>query len=112
MPPLSGAALCSHCSKPVKNWHRRGLCRKCHDNPKIREKYSPESPNGRRGNRPDFNGRFVAAAFPTSAPPGSKEKVDVLMERARLGLSLEHPHDAPMDPEGDGDDWFDVRRTS
>ena len=30
---------------------------------------------------------------------GFREKVDVLAERARLGLSLWHPHDAPMDRE-------------
>jgi hypothetical protein len=39
------------------------------------------------------------AARPTSAVPGTEEKVAVLAERARLGLSLWHPHDAPMDRE-------------
>jgi hypothetical protein len=31
--------------------------------------------------------------------PGSPEKVAVLEERARLGMSLWHPLDAPMDAE-------------
>jgi hypothetical protein len=47
----------------------------------------------------DFNGRTGLAAEPTTALPGSAEKVEVLAERARLGLSLWHPHDAPMDRE-------------
>jgi hypothetical protein len=34
-------------------------------------------------------------ASPTSAPPGSPEKVRVLEERAALGVSLWHPLDAP-----------------
>ena len=34
------------------------------------------------------------AAEPTTALPGSPEKVAVLAERARLGLSLWHPADA------------------
>jgi hypothetical protein len=47
----------------------------------------------------DFNGRTALAARPTAAAPGSAEKVAVLEERARLGLSLWHPLDAPMDVE-------------
>ena len=35
----------------------------------------------------------------TAAPPGSEEKVTVLEQRARLGQSLWHPMDAPMDIE-------------
>jgi hypothetical protein len=47
----------------------------------------------------DFNGRTAPAARPTAAIPGTAEKVAVLSERARLGLSLWHPRDAPMDIE-------------
>jgi hypothetical protein len=46
----------------------------------------------------DFNGR-AALPEPTSALPGSAEKVAILEQRARLGLTLWHPLDAPMDAE-------------
>jgi hypothetical protein len=47
----------------------------------------------------DFNGECRLPAQPTDALPGSPEKVAVLEERARLGVSLWHPLDAPMDAE-------------
>ena len=47
----------------------------------------------------DFNGRAALAAEPTSAPPGSPEKVAILIERARQRRALWHPQDAPMDVE-------------
>jgi hypothetical protein len=47
----------------------------------------------------DFNGASILPAQSTSALPGSPEKVAVLEERARLGVSLWHPLDAPMDIE-------------
>jgi hypothetical protein len=40
------------------------------------------------------NGGYQLPAGPTSAFPGSSEKVAVLEERARLGLALWHPGDA------------------
>jgi hypothetical protein len=47
----------------------------------------------------DFNGEPRLPATPTSAVPGSPEKVAILIERARLGQALWHPLDAPMDAE-------------
>jgi len=64
----------------------------------VREKYPSTSKFARRGVG-DFNGRAALSARPTPAAPGSPEKVAVLEERARLGLSLWHPLDAPMDVE-------------
>jgi hypothetical protein len=64
----------------------------------VREKYPSTSKYARRGVS-DFNGRPAMAARPTAAAPGTPEKVAVLEERARLGLSLWHPCDAPMDVE-------------
>jgi hypothetical protein len=41
--------------------------------------------------------QFPATAItPTAAPPGSPEKVAVLMQRARLRQSLWHPQDATL----------------
>jgi hypothetical protein len=64
----------------------------------VRDQYPSTSKFARRGVS-DFCGQASLAAQPTSAAPGSEEKVAVLAERARLGLSLWHPHDAPMDYE-------------
>jgi hypothetical protein len=47
------------------------------------------------------NGNVVVALpqEPTAACPGSPEKVAVLVERARQGVALWHPADAPLDTE-------------
>jgi hypothetical protein len=89
--------LCRHCQRVPSN-RPRGLCWSCYYTPGVRAKYPSTSKFARRGVG-DFNGRARLAAQPTSASPGSPEKVAVLEERARLGLSLWHPLDAPMDPE-------------
>jgi hypothetical protein len=89
--------ICRHCNKSRSN-RPRGLCWSCYYTTGVREMYPSTSKFARRGVG-DFNGRTSMAAQPTSALPGSPEKVDVLCERARLGLSLWHPHDAPMDSE-------------
>ncbi len=89
--------MCRHCQKVRAN-RPRGLCWSCYYKPGVREQYPSTSKFARRGVS-DFNGRAALAAAPTSAPPGSPEKVAVLEERARLGLSLWHPLDAPMDVE-------------
>ena len=89
--------LCRHCQR-VRSNRPRGLCWSCYYTPGVREKYPSTSKFARRGVS-DFNGRSATAARPTAAAPGSAEKVAVLEERARLGLSLWHPLDAPMDVE-------------
>jgi hypothetical protein len=88
--------LCRHCHRVQSN-RPRGLCWSCYYTPGVREKYPSTSKFARRGVS-DFNGR-AALPEPTSAPPGSAEKVAILEQRARLGLSLWHPLDAPMDAE-------------
>ena len=89
--------MCRHCQR-VRSNRPRGLCWSCYYTPGLREKYPSTSKFARRGVG-DFNGRTATAARPTDAVPGTAEKVAVLEERARLGLSLWHPHDAPMDIE-------------
>ena len=96
--------MCRHCQR-VKSNRPRGLCWSCYYSPGVREKYPSTSKFARRGVS-DFNGQTSLAARPTSAPPGSAEKVAILEERARLGLSLWHPHDAPMDAESRALDLF------
>jgi hypothetical protein len=89
--------ICRHCQK-VRSNRPRGLCWSCYYTPGVRELYPSTSKFARRGVG-DFNGRTARPATPTQASPGSEEKILVLMERARLGQSLWHPDDAPMDRE-------------
>jgi hypothetical protein len=89
--------MCRHCQK-VKSNRPRGLCWSCYYSPGVREKYPSTSKFARRGVS-DFNGQHRLPPAPTSALPGSAEKVAILEERARLGVSLWHPLDAPMDAE-------------
>jgi hypothetical protein len=87
--------LCRHCHR-MKSNRPRGLCWSCYYTPGVREQYPSTSKFGRRG-VDDFYGWPVTAPEPTSAAPGSAEKVAVLERRARLGVSLWHPKDAPLD---------------
>jgi hypothetical protein len=87
--------ICRHCNR-VKSNRPRGLCWSCYYSPGVREKYPSTSKFARRGIS-DFNGRTALAAQPTTALPGTEEKVLVLAERARLGLSLWHPQDATLE---------------
>jgi hypothetical protein len=87
--------LCRHCQK-VKANRPRGLCWSCYYTPGVRDLYPSTSKFARRGVS-DFNGRTRLPAEPTSALPGTPEKVAVLMERARQGVSLWHPLDATLE---------------
>jgi hypothetical protein len=70
----------------------RSLCWTCYYVPGVRDLYPPVSRAGRRG---VANGYFRGALpTPTSARPGTAEKVDVMCERAVHRLSLFHPQDA------------------
>src|SRR6185369_7890284 len=87
--------LCRHC-RSVKSNRPRGLCWSCYYKPGLRDTYPSVSKFGRRGVG-NFNRRTLLPSRPTSALPGSPEKVAVLAERARLGVSLWHPLDAELD---------------
>ena len=45
----------------------------------------------------NFNGNAPLACEPTTAAPGSREKLDVMAERARMHQRLWHPYDAAFD---------------
>ena len=89
--------MCRHCER-VKSNRPRGLCWSCYYRPGVRDLYPSTSKFARRGVG-DFNGTAKLAALPTDALPGTPEKVAILEQRARLGLALWHPRDAPMDVE-------------
>ena len=85
--------LCRHCQK-VRSNRPRGLCWSCYYTPGVRDLYPSTSKFARRGVK-DFNGR-ARLPEPTSALPGTPEKVAILEQRARLGQSLWHPLDARL----------------
>jgi hypothetical protein len=86
--------LCRHCKK-VKSNRPRGLCWSCYYRPGVRDMYPSTSKFARRGVL-DFCGK-ARIPQPTTALPGTAEKVAVLEERARLGLCLWHPLDARLE---------------
>lgn len=87
-------AVCRHCNK--RNVNRpRGLCWTCYYSPGVRALYPSTSKFARRGVG-NITGDVPPPAAPTSAPPGSPEKVAVMVERARRHQSLWHPLDATV----------------
>ena len=87
--------LCRHCQK-VKSNRPRGLCWSCYYTPGVREQYPSTSKFAQRG-IDDFNGPTSLPFAPTSALPGTPEKLAVLAERARLKQALWHPLDATLE---------------
>ena len=89
--------LCRHCGRVPVN-RPRGLCWSCYYTPGVRELYPSTSKFAQRGVG-TLNRRVELPPEPTSARPGSAEKVWVLQQRARNHQALWHPDDAPMDAE-------------
>jgi hypothetical protein len=87
--------MCRHCNRAHSN-RPRGLCWSCYYTAGVRDQYPSTSKFARRGVT-DFNGRIHLPSGPTSAMPGTREKVAILEQRAARGEALWHPADAPMD---------------
>jgi hypothetical protein len=83
--------MCRHCEKHPVN-RPRGLCWPCYYTPGIREQYPSTSKFARRGAGLGCKGTRLPAE-PTSATPGSAEKVAVLEQRFARGECLWHPDD-------------------
>jgi hypothetical protein len=83
---------CRHCSKP-KVTRPRGLCWRCYYTPGMRDLYPSTSKFARRGVG-NFNLNAPLAPVPTTAPPGTPQKLAVLEHRARMKLAIFHPADA------------------
>jgi hypothetical protein len=90
--------VCRHCGHPRVN-RPRGLCWSCYYKPGLRDLYPSTSKFSVRGPG-DFNGRVALPAVPTSAAPGSAEKIAVMQERVRKRQSLWHPLDARLNRDG------------
>jgi hypothetical protein len=93
--------LCAQCGM-YPGIRAYGLCWRCYYTPGVRRVHQILA-TGRRGMHP-LSAQVGAVAptllppTPTEALPGTREKVGVLVERARLGFSLWHPLDAVPDP--------------
>lgn len=90
-------ACCRHCGRAKVN-RPRGLCWSCYYTQGVRERYPSTSKHARRG-----LGQFestVQPLVPTTAPPGTLEKLAVMEMRIRHHQALWHPLDAtyPGDP--------------
>lgn len=87
--------ICRHC-KSLRVSRPRGLCWSCYYTDGVREQYPPTSKYGHRGPGNIYR-RARLPTFPTSALPGTPEKVAVMEQRAQLRQSLFHPGDAALD---------------
>ena len=86
--------VCKHCRKSKVN-RPRGLCWTCYYTPGVKDLYPSTSKFARRGVG-NFNGN-APLPEPTTAPPGTAEKMAVLEMRAQLKQALWHPLDAQYD---------------
>jgi hypothetical protein len=89
---------CQHCHG-VKTIQGHGLCLTCWRNPEIRQRYPVTRPCENLDAIPDrVSWRSCPLPEePCPHPPGSLQKVLVLVERAARGEHLWHPDDAGWD---------------
>ena len=94
-PSPSPTPLCRHCRIARVN-RPRGLCWSCYHTPGVRDRYATASTSRYSGIDavPDRHGRTPLPDAPTTARPGTADKVAVLAARAAAGVSLWHPGDA------------------
>jgi len=78
--------VCLHCGER-KKYRGRGLCSSCYE--RVGSRY----PSSRRGVPGGANPSPPPPPEPTDAPPGSAEKVRVLIEREARCVGLWHPLD-------------------
>jgi hypothetical protein len=83
-------APCRHCGQEPAT-RSRGLGWKCYFTPGVREMYPSTSAYANRGHGRDTAGRLPTK--PTSARPGTPEKMAVMRARAAAGEVLFHPLD-------------------
>jgi len=88
--------MCRHCGRAPTS-RPRGLCWSCYYTPGVRQLYPTASKYARQSD--DFFGLGELPAVPTSARPGSPEKVAILEQRASRRQRLWHPADASLDSE-------------
>jgi hypothetical protein len=102
--PRKKRKRCRHCRHPKVN-RPRGLCWSCYEDPVTRAKYAPADPQGAHGAThatADFHGGRPLPAVPTSEPPGSWQKIELMAKRWAAGLHLHHPGDLSFRRRGGG----------
>jgi hypothetical protein len=90
-----GRDLCRHCKLRVIRYTTRSLCRVCGVTYEIKRLYepvfAPRTPGpGQHGIAPGAEHTMT----PTTALPGTWEKVEVMIERMASGQPLHHPRDS------------------
>ena len=87
---------CRHCGKIPANRPRQ-LCRICWMDMSIRTQYETLSKYGRRIETEEVKTRhdYPLPLTPTSAQPGSEEKIQVMAHRYECGQAIFHPLDQP-----------------
>jgi small neutral amino acid transporter SnatA (MarC family) len=89
--------VCLHC-KTRRRARAGGLCHGCYFTPAIRMMYPPTE-HPKHYSSPVGQKAPTRLPTPTSARPGTEEKVRVLAQRAGSGEQLWHPLDAVGDME-------------
>lgn len=79
----------------------RGLCWSCYRDPCVRVLFASARKYTLHGIGVGYR-RVTQPPFATEAPPGSPEKIEVMAERARMGVSLFHQSDATIADERAG----------
>ena len=85
-------ACCRHCGRAKVN-RPRGLCWSCYYTSGVRDRYPSTSKYARQGEG-NFFGGTAQPPVPTTAAPGTPEKMAVLEYRLKHKLALWHPLDA------------------
>ena len=83
-------AACRHCGRKANR--PRGLCWTCYYTPAVSDRY-PSTSKFCTHKPEELLACLGPAAWPTAAPPGSREKVAVLSDRAGDRLELWHALD-------------------
>lgn len=86
---------CQHC-KEHPACKSRKLCHICYYREDIRILYDMGCERGLGAN---IGMVYLLPSLPCNAYPGTIEKIKVMSERAKLGVSLFHPDDAKLDEE-------------
>lgn len=84
--------MCRHCQDAVVSRPRR-LCWSCYYRPEVRDLYPTSDAKGAYRSLHHHLCRTSPPAKPTQAPPGSPEKIEVLIDRFVDGVDLWHPDD-------------------
>lgn len=89
----------------------RGLCWSCYYAPGVKGLYPSTSKYARRGVG-NFTGSAPLPAVPTTAVPGTPEKVLVMEERANEKRAVFHPADARYEGDPRPAEWLKARKAA